>query len=149
MSGEIRMASLQGLLTGLHRSPVQIKALLLKQYLDIIEEVTSTRAARTEALKLAMGSSGRWTFESLFPEVFTGGDSEKTPSKEDPKPPSEPASWSPDKSWDYSSVEWKTPSESKEEYESLMRKVAAMKTGTMNGTQITTKPQFPMQGKWR
>jgi hypothetical protein len=145
------MAALQGLLVGPYRSPVQIKALLIKQYVDIIAEVTTTRAARTEALKLAMGASGHWTFESLFPEAFRGAQKSATP---EPAPTDDavdvaPPSWSPDKAWDYSAVEWKTPTESKDEYDEIMRKLAAKTRNTMNGTQITTKPKFPMQGKWR
>jgi hypothetical protein len=148
MSGEIRMAALQGLLTGLHRSPVQIKALLFKQYLDIISEVSTSRTARTEALKLAMGSSGHWKFESLFPEAFPA-ESQAAPSRVTDTEPVHSESWSSDAKWDYSAVEWKTPSEAKDEYDDIMRKLAAASHGRMNGSQITSRPTFPMQGQWR
>lgn len=147
------MASLQGLLTGPYRSLVQIKALMLKQYLDVIAEASSSRAKRTEALKLAMGSSGNWTFESLFPEAF-GKEAftvQKPPSESSVEPSEEMVTtetkWSDTTSLDYSAVEWMSPQDSKDQVDALMRKVASMSHGTMNGNQI--RPKFPLEGQWR
>jgi hypothetical protein len=142
------MAAQMDLLTGTHRSGVQFKALFIKNYLDLIHDVSSRREQRTEALKLAMGSSGLWKFESLFPDVFDGMpivEAKPTTSVE----VVDSESWSADATWDYSAVEWKSPSEHKEEYDEIMRKLAAKSSGTMNGTQITTQKKFPLMGQWR
>jgi hypothetical protein len=150
MSGEIRMAADMGLLVGVYRSPVQFKALFIKGYLDIIRDISTRRDQRVEALKFAMGASGHWTFESLFPEAFKGVSAQQSTSVA--AAPVEQVvdseSWSADQRWDYSAVEWKTPTTAKAEYDEIMRKLAAKSTGTMNGTQITT-PQWPHMGKWR
>lgn len=143
------MAADMGLLVGPYRSLVQFKALFVKSYLDLIRDVSTRRDQRTEALKLAMGASGQWKFDSLFPEVFKGMPQQQ-PTKSEPVTEEfdDSTSWPTDARWDYSAVEWKTPSTAKEEYDEIMRKLAAQSRGTMNGTHITT-PQWAHMGKWR
>lgn len=144
------MAAEMGLLVGLYRSPVQAKALFIKSYLDIIRDVSSKREQRVDALKLAMGSSGQFKFDVLFPEAFPNAS--KPPRAVSTSVSDEPVvvdstQWSDTARWDYSAVEWKSPSEAKDEYDEIMRKLAANSRGTMNGTQITTS--IPNFGKWR
>lgn len=145
------MAADMGLLTGLYRSPVQAKALFIKSYLDIIRDVSSKQEQRGEALKLAMGSSGQFKFDALFPEVFSDAPKRTTRfvSEQESDEPvvTDSTQWSDSARWDYSAVEWKSPSEAKDEYDDLMRRLAAKSHGSMNGTQITTS--IPNFGKWR
>lgn len=143
------MAALQGLLQGKYRSPVQVKALFIKQYLDIIVESAATRRQRTETLKLAMGSSGQYRFPTLFPDVF--GEEDQAPAPQRPAPaetveaPDDAPLPTDGTAVDYSGVRWKTPSEAREEYDALLAKISAASKGTMNGAQI----KIPMHGQWR
>jgi hypothetical protein len=133
LKSEIRLADRQGLLTGKHLSVVQFQATYLLNWLDEGEKST----ARLQALKRSLIASGSWRPQDMFPEHF---DDQATVVDDNPDEelPSEA-------DFDYSNVEWKSPTDAMGEYETLMAQVAQLTQGKLEESQMRS----PDDDGWR
>jgi hypothetical protein len=141
LKAELRLAERQGILRGYRLSPVQSQAL---QILNLLDEIDKFRR-QYDLFRAALTANGNYEPKGLwteFSKLF-----QDQPTEEVREETAGPANGDPDNiKFDYSAVEWRTPSEAREEYEDLMKKVAALSTGALNGNQVKT---FPGQGEWR
>lgn len=129
MKSQLRLAERQGLLQGRHLSPVQFHAGIVLNLEDGLDKTRHDHASFKNAL-VAAGAQAK----ALFPEYFP----------EEKKAEVEEVDFSDaEASYDYSDVEWKSPSDNPAEFNELMAQVANLTQGTMNGSQFT-----PDQG-WR
>lgn len=119
LKSELRRAERQGLLIGRHLSPVQFNATIILNYID-----NSEKALRDLVeLKRAMLASGDYNARKLFPDEF----GPETEAVEDS--PDKPLHGNPD----YRDVDWKSPSDSMEEFDRIMAEVAKLQSGTVTG----------------
>jgi hypothetical protein len=114
---------------GKHLSPVQIKALMILNFLEDIRKAEEDIVA----LKRAYLSSGLAEPSKLFPEAFRKAP-ETVVMPDDPD--DEPA----DAHYDYSEVKWKSGSEAYGEYARLMALVGGGQNGTISGDMVTEAP---------
>lgn len=133
LKSEIRLAERQGLLLGRHLSIVQFQATYLLNWLDETEKSTG----KFEALKRALVSGGLRPPEDMFPEHF---DNQTKVVDDDPN-----EELSPETSPDYSNVEWKSPIDAMDEYETLMAQVAQFSQGKLEEQQMRS----PEDDGWR
>jgi hypothetical protein len=131
---QIRLAERQGVLRGQHLSPVQTKALVVLNFLDDIQKHEGDIAA----LKRAFLSSGLAEPSKIFPEAFQ--DNEDTQNFSE-VPNDENVNF------DYSGVTWKSGGDAYAEYESLMAKINAMRSGVMSGDTLVQRA--PEWTEWR
>lgn len=129
MKSQLRLAERQGLLQGRHLSSVQFHAGIILNLEDSLERTKHDHASFKNAL-VAAGAQAK----ALFPEYFP--DEKKVESEEVDFSDTEA-------SFDYSDVEWKSPSDNPAEFDNLMAQVASLAQGTVNGSQFT-----PNEG-WR
>lgn len=133
LKGEIRLANRQGLLTGRHLSVVQFQATYLLNWIDETDKST----AGFQALKRSLIASGSWKPQDLFPEHFD----DKATVVDDDLAEELP----PGVDLDYSNVEWKSPTDAKDEYEALMAQVAQFSQGKLDEHQL----RLPGDDGWR
>lgn len=135
------MAERRDLLKGRYLSPVQIRALEILNFLDEIEKLKT----QYDLFRSALVGSGSYLPKAIWPEYQKLFGEEK---QEDPqvREMDDVATDDSTAHFDYSNVEWKSPSEGIEEYESLMAKVASLSTGSFTGDTLT---KFSGQGEWR
>lgn len=133
LKSEIRLAERQGLLTGRHLSIVQFQATYLLNWLDENDKST----AKFDALKRSLVAAGLRRPEEMFPEHFDGQAKvvDDDPDEELPA----------DVDLDYSRVDWKSPTEAKDEYEALMAQVAQFSQGKLEEQQM----RAPDDDGWR
>lgn len=103
---------------GRHLSVVQHKATIILALIDSRDQGIAKAEDDFRRFREAIVASGHSKRELLFPEFF--------PSKKKE-----------DVSEDYANVEWKMPSNAKEEYESLMASIAANRNGSFGGDSLT------------
>lgn len=102
--------------------------------LDYLEQLSLRKQSHEQAqrdlrrVKEAIVASGRGDLETLFPEYF------KPDVVEDDTPIAEGTLI------DYSAVEWKSPSDARDEYESLMEQVRSMSKGSFDAGSVTVDP---------
>jgi hypothetical protein len=115
---ELRLAQRQGLLVGRHLSVAQYKATIILEFADQIDRKIEKAETDFRRFREAVVAAGHPKRDLLFPEFF--------PKKKEAEDVSE----------DYADVEWKSPSNAKEEYEALMAKVMANSHGSFGGNQF-------------
>lgn len=119
LKSELRRAERQGLLTGRHLSPIQFNATIILNYIDTNDKALQDLVE----LKRALLASGSYNARKLFPDEL----GPETETVEDT--PDAPLHGTPD----YSDVDWKSPSDSMEEFEKLMAEVAKLQDGKITG----------------
>lgn len=130
MKSQLRLAERQGLLQGRHLSSVQFHAGIVLNLEDSLEKTKHDHSSFKNAL-VAAGAQAK----ALFPEYFP---------EEKKAEPEESADFSDlEAQYDYSEVEWKSPSDNPEEFSDLMAQVANLTRGTVSGS------QFPLNEGWR
>jgi hypothetical protein len=137
LKAELRLAERQGILCGSYLSVVQANAIYILNFLDEIERSRS----KADLFRAALVASNSYKPEGLFPEYkYFFGDEPDIVEADDP------IADSPDSTYDYSNVEWKSPQDAHDEYEQLMGKLKGLTTGTITGDQLGG---FPLAGEWR
>jgi hypothetical protein len=99
-------------------SVAQHKATIILEFADQIQRKIDKAEIDFRRFREAVVAAGHPKRDLLFPEFF--------PKKEETADVSE----------DYANVEWKTPSNAKDEYEELMAKVMASSKGSFGGDQF-------------
>jgi hypothetical protein len=125
MKSELRLAERQGLLRGRHLSPVQFNATVILHFQDDL--LSGEKDFRS--IKKALLSLG-WEPSSLFPEYF------KAQKKEAEE--AAPQQLDPNAVYDYSDVEWVSPSSmgTSEEGAALLAYIEQIKDGSLLGDQV-------------
>lgn len=130
MRSQIRLADRQGVLQGRHISPVQSKANIILTYLDDIDR----NKGKILALKRAFLSSGLADPAKLFPDELGVPKKEVVPEADGD-----------DVHYDYSGVTWKSGGDAIAEYEQLMQKIGAAKSGLLTGDMMA-EPEWTKWG---
>lgn len=110
---------------GRHLSLVQHKATMILELMDRVERRRDKVENDFRRFREAIVAAGHPKRDAVFPEYFQ---QEVKELGDAPMPD--------DAQVDYSAVEWKMPSNAKDEYEALMAQVAANSRGSFGGNQF-------------